>query len=126
MAKDKMVKLHGQMAMAVVALASMMSASAARAEDSAQTFINAIDRGDQVMLVAIHSFGIGFLWSNAYLEQSGRQKLFCAPRRLALTAEQSVSILKRYIEANPTRATTPAGLALLLAYQDAFPCNGQD
>ena len=44
---------------------------------------------------------------------------------LALTSEQDISILRRYVKEHPETKDKPAGVVMLLAMQDIFPCKGQ-
>lgn len=94
----------------------------ARAELDARTFLERIDRGDTVALLVLDGYANGFAWANTYLERHGQTKMFCAPERLAITAQQNADILRRHLIAEPALATAPAAMALLFAYQATFPC----
>lgn len=73
----------------------------------------------------IGAAGKAYLWANATLEHKGQDLLFCAPRKLSMTSDQYVSILRNYIKDRPEEGERdPADFAgsLLFALQDAFPC----
>lgn len=93
----------------------------ARAEIDAKTFLERIAKGDILSLLVLDGYANGFGWANAYLEDKGQKKMFCAPD-LAITAEQNADILRRHLKAEPSLATAPAGIALLRAYRATFPC----
>jgi Rap1a immunity proteins len=65
------------------------------------------------------------VWPNARLHLDGRPQLYCEPKMLALTSEQDISILRRYVKEHPETKDKPAGVVMLLAMQDIFPCKGQ-
>ena len=54
---------------------------------------------------------------------AGGHDAFCVPPKLALTKEQLSNILRRWVaESPPAFAKYQLGLAMLLALEDAFPC----
>ena len=101
---------------------SLIFATPAQAEADARTFLARIDSGDSLYLLTLNGYANGLSWANTYLDEVGQPKLYCAPTRLAITAEQNADILRRYVADVPEAATAPAGLALLLAYRATFPC----
>ena len=64
----------------------------------------------------------GLSWANAYLQHKGEAPLYCQPERLALTAEQSIDILRRYVNDHPAARDKPFGLGLFDALQETFTC----
>jgi hypothetical protein len=61
------------------------------------------------------------------LNDSGKPMLYCAPETIKLTGDQLIDILRRWVEANRTKApdidTAPPAAALLYALEEAFPCS---
>ena len=71
----------------------------------------------------LSSYGVGMTWANDDVKVSGGKALFCIPNKLAITEEQTADILRRAIKENAYIGDLPAGLALLTAYKNTFPCN---
>ena len=67
--------------------------------------------------------GNGLSWANAGLNSEHKPLLFCVPEKVALTSEQELDILKRYVHENPASADMSLGGVLLSALIDAFPCH---
>lgn len=111
----------------LVAVAATLIAfpSASAAEDTAAQMLAKIDAGgESATFVTIWLDGNdnGASWANTILEQRGQRPLFCPPGKLAITADQDVSILRRFVKERPEIGDVPAGFALLLALADTFPC----
>jgi hypothetical protein len=104
---------------------ALSSISPARAEGTARQFLDYIDRGESIFLQILNAYANGMNWSNTYLADSGQRKMYCLPQRLAITAEQNAEILRQHLQRMPEIGNFPAGLALLAAYRDTFPCPGQ-
>jgi hypothetical protein len=66
--------------------------------------------------------GDAFAWSNTALIHDGSTGLYCPPSRIALTDDQLLDMLRRFVEAKPSFGTDPVGMVLLLSLKDAFPC----
>jgi hypothetical protein len=114
-----------------LALAASLAASClillpapARAEPDARTFLEKIDKGEKIYLTVLNGYGVGLGWANTYVAEQGQPKIFCPPDKLAITAEQNVEILRRFVAVDPSIATAPAGMAMLFAYRSEFPCPG--
>ncbi len=110
---------------AAVAAACAMLSVPAHAEASANAFLQHISEGGTngaTISVAVNGYEKGYGWSEAVLVNSGRDMLDCQPASVALTPEQVVEILRRYVTQNSRIGEEPAGLALLLALMAAFPC----
>ena len=74
------------------------------------------------MSVILGAFGVGIEWASVAVERDGGKPLFCLPTKLALTPVQQADMLRRHVKEYPFTADSPAGLVLLKAYQDTFPC----
>jgi hypothetical protein len=48
--------------------------------------------------------------------------LYCPPSKLAITLQQDINILKRYIKEHPQYADLPLGMVLAGAFKEIFPC----
>jgi hypothetical protein len=61
------------------------------------------------------------------LSDNGKPMLYCAPETPKLTGDQLIDILRRWVEANRTKApdidTAPPASALLYALEEEFPCS---
>jgi len=95
-------------------------------ETSAKVFLEHYDRmeGREKDLWGI-VFGQGhngMEWVNSWLESKGRKPVFCTPAKIALTDDQVIDIMRRYVEANSDYQNHPFGFVLLYALIDAFPC----
>jgi hypothetical protein len=73
----------------------------------------------------LEAVGNGFTWANASLESTKREKLYCAPRRLALNGENYNHLLNEYLKLGIDMDTpdTPIEMLLMNALQHDFPCN---
>jgi len=109
------------------ALAASVSSSAANAEASTSEMLAVIDGGgdavasDKVRLW-INGSVSGLTWANAELESKHRPKLFCTPAQLQLTLDGDVDILRQYLKRHPNDATERAGMVMMEAMQEKFPC----
>jgi hypothetical protein len=63
----------------------------------------------------------GISWYNSLMEQANLQ-LYCQPRNLVFTVPYTLDILRRYLRHNSKAEDMPVGLAVILAFQNAFPC----
>jgi hypothetical protein len=64
----------------------------------------------------------GLAWANTDLEDRGLTPLYCSPRKLAITLDQNIDILRQRVKESPELGTTPAGLAMLMALRMTFTC----
>lgn len=110
----------------MVASVLMLASWPARAEADAKTFLAEIDAGKKTYLYILDAYANGFDWANTDLRAAKRQPLYCLPAKLAVTAEQSGAILRQFIKQNPVAANWPAGMALLEAFKDTFPCKATE
>lgn len=114
--------------LAAVAAVLTISAGAAQAEPTLGQYQTARKLPD----FSAYMIGLddGISWANANLASLHEAPLYCQPGKLALTVEQSLSILDAYIAAeklkpkakNPFDASSPIGVVYLFALKDAFPC----
>jgi hypothetical protein len=96
-----------------------------RAEPGAGYILETIRAGgsvEQSVTVYINGLENGYGWANATLSNNGEVPLYCQPSRLALSQDQIVDILRRFVEANPNLREMQTGLVLLMALQEMFPC----
>ena len=64
--------------------------------------------------------GIAYGWANTDLQRKSKETLFCVPGML--TVEHEVDIMVRHIEQVPEDGKQPAGIVMLYALKEAFPC----
>ena len=111
---------------AIVASALVVLATTpAFAELSAKSILERLAQGDSASKFYLMGNGNGLSWANSALYNKHMPLLFCVPEKVALTSEQELDILKRYVVENPATADRPVGAVLLTALIDAFPCKGQ-
>jgi hypothetical protein len=66
----------------------------------------------------------GFDWMNAEIQAAHKMTpIFCTPPTLAITTEQAVDMLDRYLSAHKTTASDPIEFYLLATLKETFPCN---
>jgi hypothetical protein len=106
----------------VAAAFAVLATSPTVAETTAKSLIAQIERGDQTSSFFLMGTGNGFSWANAKLYNDLNIRMFCVPGKLALTFDQELDILKKYVREHPTFADASAGNAFLSAMVDAFPC----
>jgi hypothetical protein len=81
---------------------------------------NSADKSDIVNMV--RSIQIGMMWANAFLEMRNEKPLYCSPRKMALTGEQIIDMLRREVIDKPSQANNPTGLVMMQTFQEVFPC----
>lgn len=126
LAKGKIMSKNFKLLVSALALAAA-STSPALADDlpTAREHINwlADPETKQLATISVHSYSQAFNIANSAIYIETGEKLFCQPEKLALTAEQAVSMLKKYVAEKPEHADEPMGIVLLLAFKTVFPCN---
>jgi hypothetical protein len=95
-------------------------ATEANAEATAKEFLSSPPSDLKEMLAGV--LGLGFYWSNTFLEADGGKPMYCPPQKLAITSQQYMEILRQHVQENPQSGDQPAGYAMLLALRDTFPC----
>lgn len=118
--------MRRRLPLAVTLTASLFfTAAPARAEADARSFLARIDAGGpeaEMLAELLLAYGEGISWANVQMAENGQPRLYCPPANRALTVAQNVNILRRFVERIPEAGSSPAGLVLLFAYKDAFPC----
>jgi hypothetical protein len=114
-----MMRAHWILAVVSVVL----SATPASAELSAQDLLKMFG-GSEDTSARLYFRGMlhGFAWSNTVLISRKESKLYCEPSTITLTDEQSLDILRRYVQAEPKRGTYPVPMMMIKSLQEAFPC----
>jgi hypothetical protein len=100
--------------------------SPALAEMSAEDFLQGYDGGNsqqrtfyEQMLGANEN---GMSWANTSLAHDGSVRIYCAPKNMVITDQQSVAILRQHVMDHPNDARLPFGLVLLQGLKETFPC----
>jgi hypothetical protein len=106
-------------------MAATVAAAPARSEPSAATVLEQIDKGDLMARMIVYGYSNGYDWANTELRDKKRAQLFCIPDKLVITPDQNTQILRDYVTAHPDMRTFPAGMVLLYAYIDTFPCGSK-
>jgi hypothetical protein len=106
----------------VSVLALAFLTTPAKAEPSAAQFLSDIAKGGTAQLWMLYSYSVGFQWANAQVRYDKGKPLFCQAGKLAITPDQNAQILRDYVSRHPDKGKTQAGLVLLMAYQETFPC----
>jgi hypothetical protein len=68
------------------------------------------------------ALGSGMSWYLSADNHHHKKGLYCPPGKVALTPDQYISILERFVDENPKFRSDPVGGTLMFALQDAFPC----
>lgn len=71
----------------------------------------------------IDGLGNGLSWANTASKMKHGKPVFCPPGKIAITAEQYIDILHRYVEDRPDMRGDGVGGPMLFALEDAFPRN---
>jgi hypothetical protein len=86
-------------------------------------------RGEPIVKLYLLGAGRAYLVANSALEVAGRQKLYCQPSTLALSAEDYVEIFEKSLEkfrakteARATLENTEDEMVLFYGLVDTFPC----
>jgi len=69
----------------------------------------------------IDGLGSGLSWANVAAKMKGKP-VYCPPGKVAITADQYIDILRRYIADHPHMTNDFVGGPMLFALEDAFPC----
>ena len=97
---------------------SLLSAGTATAD----IFYEDFDKHRNNPLYQFYLQGVanGIAWANSSARNEGHG-LFCPPEKMAITPEQYLDILDRYMRDHPGGADY-MGLSLVLALKETFPC----
>lgn len=107
---------------AAFAVALFATVGVARAEMSAADAVAGARKKTVLAISIISGVGQGLSWANVELGSRGKPLLFCAPEQMALTWEQEVDVIDRYLKRYPANAEFPVGAVMLYALMDALPC----
>lgn len=111
------------MSLTLLAFAAAVTQSpSSSVETTAAYWAAAVQRSDRVYLAGLRGIADGIEWSNIRLQSNGQKKLYCPPEKLAMTVDQYRSIFVRYVKENPSEGQFPAGLVMLEALVETFPC----
>ncbi len=105
-------------------LFSLAAPSVAGAESIRDMLEN--DRNAGLVKLRISSLADGIGWANSFFAVKHNQRIYCPPGKLAITPDQHVSILRRFVVDHPAdgdRPASEAGHIVIKALMDAFPCN---
>ena len=108
-----------------VAATAMMLSTAAHAEPTAKELLGIVHAGGpnaSVMRTYVVGVSSGLLSANSELALDGQKQFYCQPRKLALTGDQVVQILRDYLEENPKLADDIVSPVVMEALKSAFPC----
>ena len=102
----------------------------ARADLTAAEFLHSHNNPRLKVMMESYLKGVadGFLRYSAGSTLRSRREhiddvpLFCVPGKLAITLEQDIDILRKYLEENPNHGSDSVGAVLLHARIDTFPC----
>lgn len=111
------------MSLALLAFAAAVTQSSSLSvEMTASYWAAAVERSDRIYLSGLRGIADGIEWSNTRLKTNGQKQLYCPPEKLAMTVDQYRSIFVRYVKENPSEGKFPAGLVMLEALVETFPC----
>jgi hypothetical protein len=111
-----------------VALMLLLASAVARADiaDLFQQYDHGATADRDLVKILIVGVEDGLGAANDELKATGNAMLYCAPETDRFTGDQLVEILRKWVEANRSKAPrlerAPPATALLLALEGAFPC----
>ena len=99
----------------------------AAAEFNAVEFLKSYESatGDRqfMYLQYLNGTANGLSWANTFVgRQYPQAKIYCPPKKHAVTATETVTILRRFVAKSPKYGTTPVGAAMLFALKNKWPC----
>jgi hypothetical protein len=97
----------------------------AHADILATELLDRVKKGDVTARYYLRGITEGISWYNTAIGRNDGA-LFCEPPNLAITQEQYIDIMERYLEANPSlKKMGFAGTILIRALKDTFPCRAR-
>jgi Rap1a immunity proteins len=109
---------------AIVALACL--SGAAHAEMTAKQLVTASINGLSInanpTYAYLRSIVVGMTATNTRLIAYGRKPIYCLPLAFALTSSRNLDIISTFIAAHPEYSDYDAGLVLVEAMRETFPC----
>ena len=112
------------LAVALAAVFTLAAPPAAKAEPDIRMYREAQTDEVRKELIELYLIGVagGLKWTTAVAEFLGQDPIYCPPPELALTDDQILSIVDRYIEQKHPEDTRPLGLVVVLAFGEVFSC----
>ena len=109
------------MATGLVACALLLAAAPAQAEISAREYL-VRHAGTQQGRAYLSGIAVGLGWADGALLKD-RPATFCLPQAVALTSDQHIEVMQRYLYTAPElEKDYPVGYVLLMSLRAAFPC----
>jgi len=107
-----------------VALGLMPLVASAEPALSATEMLQMYDdpRSKQDVALTVGATQRGLALANAAVGRRKQKPLYCPPPNLALTGEQTIDIVHRFVDAHPTLGKIMWEAVMLLALQEVFPC----
>ena len=91
-------------------------------ETSTRDALRDYDKGNPIAVAYLQGLRTGLEWANSANQEMHQRLVYCAPSDIALKLEQYVRVMKDYVSKYPKLNEMPAGLAMVFAARDAFPC----
>lgn len=109
-----------------LAIVAAFASSAAYASGpvTAETMLRFLDDKEsrELALSYIQVASVTYTFANSEFEMKTGKRIYCTPKDLALSAEQSESALRIATIKSPSLKDAPFQLALLFGYKIVFPC----
>ncbi len=115
----------GRAAPLLLASAVWLAAPPARAAMIVQDYQAELQDPSQAPALDAYIQGLaeGFAWMNAEAPTGTSHPRFCLPGNEAPPASADIALLNSYIQAHGVAPSDFVGAALLLAFEDAYPCH---
>lgn len=107
---------------AAMACCAVIFSPPANAEINGGEMMKRIDEGSMPDKIALISYSTAYEWANTRLAYEKKNPLFCPPPKLSMTPDQTIDIFRQYVKSHVIATQTPAGLVMLWALEDTFPC----
>ena len=101
---------------------SPVKAGGETGETSTRDALKDYDKRNPIAVAYLQGLRTGLEWANTANHDMHQRFVYCAPSNIGLTLEQYVRVIKDYVNKNPKLNEMPAGLAMVFAARDAFPC----
>lgn len=120
------MKLRAMLAALTMVLS--ISPLQASAEPTAKDLIEADANDDDLTIVrnlVFQTYYDAFMWASIFVEvnSDGQSGIYCPPRNIVMQTEQVKSIFIEFIKNHPDQSEQAAGIVMLMALRDAFPCD---
>jgi hypothetical protein len=114
--KEQSLKISASIAVVV------LSITPASAEPFANDAIERYRLGDPGMFAFLAGNVNGLIWANVKLRSKDHTELFCVPPSIDLSVQQTVEIMSKHIQEDPTEGQLPVGSLMLQSLKETFPC----